>query len=181
VAGHRQVDEIEAEIIAVDRRIYSIKDEIARWNDVSADLSVSAAVERARNGEMGRGLGGALFGAKYRAAARRAAASSNAAIAREVATRRSDISRAKQSLRIQERELGALLRDLKAQLKASRSLARRQESRNRSAPPAPAPVAQPVDVKKELQRLKALYQQGQLDAMAYENARIELLRPLLRS
>lgn len=136
---------------------------------------------------MGRGLGGALFGAKYRAAARRAAASSNAAIARDVANKRATIARAKLELRTTERRLRAELRDLKAELRDSRSYAQEQARiarRAASAPPAeplPAPPPRPVDIKQELQRLKALYQQGQLDAVAYEEARIQLLQPHLRT
>lgn len=181
---HRSVDAIEADIAAAERRLFSIKDEIAGWDDASASLTASAAIERAKNGEMGRGLGGALFGAKYRAAARRTAASSNAAIARDVANKRATITRAKQDLRTAERQLRAALRDLKAELKDSRSFAQEQARmarRSASAPaPPPPPPPRPVDVKQELQRLKALYQQGQLDAVAYEKARIELLQPHLR-
>lgn len=181
---HRSADAIEADIVAIERRLYSIKDEIAGWDDASASLTASAAIERAKNGEMGRGLGGALFGAKYRAAARRAAASSNAAIARDVANKRATITRAKQDLRTAERELRAALRDLKAELKDSRSYDQEQARIARRVAPAPGPAPaappRPVDVKQELQRLKALYQQGQLDAVAYEKARIELLQAHLR-
>jgi flagellar motility protein MotE (MotC chaperone) len=183
---HRSVNTIEADIAAAERRLFSIKDEIAGWEDASASLTASAAIERAKNGEMGRGLGGALFGAKYRAAARRTAASSNAAIARDVANKRATITRAKQDLRTAERQLRAALRDLKAELKDSRSFAQEQARIARRAVPAPAPAPPPppppgpVDLKQELQRLKALYQQGQLDAVAYEKARIELLQPHLR-
>lgn len=182
---HRPPDAIEADIVAVERRLYSLKDEIAGWDDASASLTASAAIERAKNAERGRGLGGALFGAKYRAAVRRAAASSNAGIAREVANKRAAIVRAKQDLRTAERELRARLRDLKAELKASRSYASEQARLARRASPAPAPPPapppRPVDLKQELQRLKALHQQGRLDAVAYEKARIELLQPHLRS
>ena len=182
----RSPDAIESDINAVERRLCSIRDDISGCADVSASLTASAAIERAKNGEMGRGLGGALFGAKYRAAARRAAASSNAAIARDVANKRAVIARAKLDLRSAERELRATLRDLKAELKGSRSFAQEQARlARRSAPPpptaAPAPPAGPVDLKQELQRLKALHQQGRLDAVAYEKARIELLQPHLRS
>lgn len=179
---HRSIQLVEADIAAVERRLFSIKDEIASWNDASANLGISASLERARNAELGRGLGGALFGAKYRAAARRAAASSNAAIARDVATKRATIARAKQELRLAERELRAALRDLKAELKEACVFAREQErdARRVARTPAPAspPARHPHDIKQELQRLKALHQQGELDAVAYEKARIELLRPL---
>lgn len=181
----RSPNAIEADIVAVERRLYSIKDEIAGWTDASANLGASAAIERAENAEMGRGLGGALFGAKYRAAQRRAAASGNAAIARDVANKRATITRAKQELRMAERELRSALRDLKAELKDSRTFAQDQERLARRAASAPAvappPPPRPVDIKQELQRLKAAYQQGQLDAVAYEKARIELLQPHLRS
>jgi flagellar motility protein MotE (MotC chaperone) len=181
VPHHKIVAEIEAEIAAVERRIFSIRDEVAAWSDASAKLSASAAMERARNGEVGRGLGGALFGAKYRAVARRAAASSNAAIARDVAAKRLRITQAKQELRSQERELRGVLRDLKEECKASRAYEQATAKAEREArtapPPAPAPPARPIDIKAELQRLKALYQQGKLDAVAYEKARIELLQP----
>lgn len=182
VAHHRSTAEIEADIAGVERRIFSIKDQIAEWADASASLSASAAIERAKNAEMGRGLGGALFGAKYRAAARRAAASSNAAISRDVALKKSRITQAKQELRLQERELRTLLRDLKDELKATRSFAQAQAKAEREARPVPPPPPpQVVDVKAELQRLKILHQQGHLDSVAYEKARIALLQPHLRS
>ena len=182
MSRHRGPEAIEADIVAVERRIYSIKDEIAAWDDASASLTASAAIERAKNAELGRGLGGALFGAKYRAGARRAAASSNAAIARDVANKRATIVRAKQDLRSAERDLRAALRDLKAELKDARPFAQEQARLARRAAPSrsPAPAPAPVDLKQELQRLKALYQQGGLDAAAYEKARIELLQPHLR-
>ncbi len=192
MSSHRSAREIEADIAAVERRLYSIKDELAEWSDVSTNLSISAADQRARNAEMGRGLGGAFFGAKYRAAARRAAASSNASIAREVATKRASIARAKQDLRMTERELRGALRELKVELKDARHYAQqlaRLEQRARRGPSPPPPESRPtlaapprpVDIKQELQRLKNLHQQGQLDAAAYERARIELLSPHLRS
>lgn len=180
----RTIGQIEADIIAVERDIYAVQDEIASWNDAATDLSTSAAIERARNAQSGRGLGGALFGAKYRAVARRAAASSNASIAREVAGKRAEIARAKQALKGRERELRADLRELKVELRTARSDATAEARRRRVEPPPPPPPTPPPaapDVKAELQRLKRLHQQGELDAFAYERARIALMEAHLRS
>lgn len=184
----RKTHEVEADIDSVERQLFALKDEISNWSDAAADIATSAAIERARNAEMGRGLGGALFGAKYRAAARRAAASNNAAIARQVADKRAAINRAKQDLRLRERGLRARLRDLKAELRDCRAFERQQAAAAARVRPVPAhtPIAAPpsggaVDVKKELQRLKALHVQGRLDAVGYEQARIALLQPHLRT
>ncbi|HEV7659774.1 MAG TPA: hypothetical protein VGO55_08000 [Allosphingosinicella sp.] len=190
MTSHQSVDDIEADIIRIERAIFAVQDEIAGWNDAAIELSTSAAIERANNAGMGRGLGGALFGAKYRAGARRAAAGNNASLARQVAVKRAEIARTKQVLKARERDLRTDLRELKLDLKRAHSLAQMEARRERAAraappppPPPPPPPAAPTpasDVKSELQRLKRLHQEGQLDALAYEKARIALMEAHLR-
>ena len=178
---------IEVDIADVERRLLSIKDELAQWSDAAENLALSAADARARNAAMGRGLGGALLGAKYRAAARRSAASSNAAVARDVADKRRAIAAGKQALREEERDLRWRLRDLKADLRDAKAVER---SQGRAFPPkARAPAAVTTGgaslaastLKDQLRRLKAQHETGALDAMAYEQARIALLQPHLRA
>lgn len=181
----RTSDQIEAEISDIEGLVFSIKDQIAELRDSSASLTANAAVERARNANLGRGIGGALLGSKYRAAARRAAASSNAGISRDVASKRAQISRSKLALQARERELKAHLRDLKLELKHARAGERAATARidNSTRPDPefakPAPAQPPLDVKQELRRLKAAHATGELDAIAYERERIALMEQFL--
>ena len=97
----------------INRRVEAAKADVLRCQEAAAALSLEATRVRAENQGAGRGLGGMLFGAKYRAIARRAAAISNAAIAKDLAAKRSRIAAGK-------KEAQELVRSLKAELAAAK-------------------------------------------------------------
>ena len=90
------IAEKEAQISQLTIRLDNAKRDVQEWVDANSSLSLSAQKARAETQSMGRGLGGALLGAKYRASCRQAAASANANIAREVAATRTKIKEGKQ-------------------------------------------------------------------------------------
>jgi cell division septum initiation protein DivIVA len=116
-----QVIAVEREIDALNQRLEEAKHEVVKLTEASASLSRSAAEARAKNQSMGRGFGGALFGAKYRAAMRSAAASSNAAIAKEVAKKRSIIAEGKREAQELVSSIKSEIAELKQQLKSFKS------------------------------------------------------------
>lgn len=65
--------------------------------DAGKNLSHQAATERASNQGAGRGFLGGLLGTEYRSAVTAAAVASNAAISRQVASRRMEIANRKSS------------------------------------------------------------------------------------
>jgi multidrug resistance efflux pump len=103
-----------------------------------------------------------------------------------VAQKKAQLTQAKLDLRLREREMRARLRELKAELKEARQRDRQGVPTRPSIPaarpaPAPPPPLSGDRLKEELRRLKALHSQGAIDGAAYENARIALLQPHLRS
>ncbi len=93
----KQIGNTETQISQLIVRLENAKRDVQEWVDVNSSLSLSAQTARAETQSMGRGLGGALLGSKYRAASRRAAASVNANIAREVAEKSARIKEGKQN------------------------------------------------------------------------------------
>jgi chromosome segregation ATPase len=178
VSPDQQIAHLEAKIAEAELRILRIKDELAELADALTNLSLDAADRRASNALQGRGLGGMLFGAKYRGVARRAASADNAKLSQEVARRKREIVVTKQQLKAQERTVRLGIAELKQDLRSAKSLARRTQS---------APVEQSDDVgpgrlskdelKLKLQKLKSLYERGELTAVQYEQERIMLLSP----
>lgn len=191
MAPDQEVARLEARIADLELRIFSIKEELAKLDDASVNLSLDAADRRASNALQGRGLGGALLGAKYRAAARRSAAADNARLSRQVAERRREIAAAKQGWKAQERAVRLEIASLKNDLRSAKALARQAQTAARRNPPvlpSPSPpksqpdTAAPGQISKEelrlrLQKLKALYESGKLTAAQYEHERIMLLTP----
>ncbi len=194
MAPDQEIARLEAKIADLELRIFGIKEELAKLDDASVILSLDAADRRASNALQGRGLGGALFGAKYRAAARRSAAADNAHLSRQVAERKREIAAAKQGWKAQERATRMEIASLKNDLRSAKSLARKTQAASRRAPPAPLapptpqpPTSRPAsdapgqiskgELKARLQKLKALYESGKLTVIQYEQERIMLLTP----
>ena len=93
----RRISEVEAQLSQLTSQLEGAKQNVQSWVDANSSLSLSAAQARAQTQSMGRGLGGALLGAKYRAARRKEAASYNAGIARNVVDKRAEIKQGKQN------------------------------------------------------------------------------------
>lgn len=106
-------DRYSYEVERLNREIESAIIDVVKWQEAATRLSQSAADARAKNQGVGRGFGGALFGAKYRAIARSAAAASNAEIARDVAAKRAAIANGKRAAQDRVRELQAQLKETK--------------------------------------------------------------------
>ena len=85
-----------------------------------------------KNRGAGLGLGGILFGAKYRAIERRSATRSNARISQEAVNNRSKIAEGKRVAKEIETNIKKQLIDAKASVKALQGLARKATSVTRA-------------------------------------------------
>lgn len=146
----RPVDDIEQAIRAEEEAIARIREGIDKalglieqFGDAATELSLSAAEARAQNAALGRGLGGAFFGAKYRAATRQAAAASNARIGQEVVQKKRAIVEGKRAARDTLRGLQVELRGAEARLKALQAQ-RRGVGLRPTVPKPTAPAAIPA-------------------------------------
>jgi SpoVK/Ycf46/Vps4 family AAA+-type ATPase len=119
-----QIAAYETEIQRIADQIRQATQVVQSWTDASKDLSLNAAKARAKNQSAGRGLGGALLGAGFRSFMRRAAADSNAAIAREVADKRIKITEGKRAAREEVRQLKERLSHTKRLLRALQARAK---------------------------------------------------------
>lgn len=104
-----QVAAVKSEIESITNQIEEAKQMVQQWADAATNLSLNAAEARANNQSKGRGIGGALLGAKFRAAMRKDAAASNARIAKEVAEKRIAIAEGKRSAQDMVKQLQAQL------------------------------------------------------------------------
>lgn len=116
--------EAELKIAKLEAQLLEVKAIIKDWNEALADLSLSAAKQRAQNQGSGRGFLGGFLGPKYRKIVRAGAAASNAAISKNLAERRGHITEKKRQaqdvekvLKLEIREAKALLRESKQQFK----------------------------------------------------------------
>lgn len=159
----------------IDRLIADIeraKADVQSWVDTSARLSQSATEARAKNQGMGRGLGGALLGAKYRSAMRRAASSSNAAIAKDVAEKKAQIADGKRRAQENVKALQARLADAKARLKELSAERKSREKESAKAAKATQTSAKSLGL---LEKLKEAHELGLLTDQEYEEKRRKLV------
>jgi hypothetical protein len=124
-AGPSEVDVLEERVATLTTRLAEAKDVVQGWVDTGGNLSRNAAEARAKNQGAGRGIGGVLLGSKLRASMRRAAAASNAQIAKEVADKRSRIADGKREAQAVVKQLQQELLAAKSELKAATARARR--------------------------------------------------------
>jgi len=113
-----EIQALEQRIASLTMRLAEAKNSVAQWNDANKALSLSAAQERAKNQEAGRGLLSGFLGPKFRSAMRAGAAASNAAIAKEVAEKRAHIADRKRESQDLARQVQEELADAKRQLKS---------------------------------------------------------------
>lgn len=129
------MDAVQQEIDSLERRLESLapklsdaKEAVRSWVEAGSNLSISAAEARAKNQGAGRGIAGALLGAKFRSAMRLGAAASNAAIAKEVARKRAAIADGKANAQRAVKEVQGLISDAKVRLRELKALQRTTRS-----------------------------------------------------
>jgi cell division septum initiation protein DivIVA len=172
---HPNDDQARA-VAIVEQRIAELSEQLARaqrlvqeWTEANASLSRNAAAARAKNQGMGRGIMGSLLGSGYRSSMRRAATSSNAAIAKEVADKKAKIAEGKLQAQETVRRLKIQLADAKQELKQLTANSRSQtRTRSNTANSASASL----DL---LHKLKQAYEDGLLTEAEYEEKRKKLI------
>ncbi len=165
-------DPLTVEIAAAEQRMSFIIDQIEEakriiqsWNDASVNLSQSAAEARAENQASGRGFMGNFLGSSYRGACRRAAAASNAAIARDVAERRAQITEGK-------REAREYLKSLQADLASEKEYLKQIKQEIKTRDKGKKSQNGHLDL---LKKLKEAHEAGLLTYQEYEEKRRKLV------
>ncbi len=160
---------IENKIAFLEKQLEEAKLVVKKWSDTSARLSQSAAEARAKNQGAGRGLGGALLGPKFRKMMRSSAASSNAAIAQDVAKKRAKIAEGK-------REAQDLVSRIQTELTATKeeykSLIDLVKSQNKAKATKTKVTTDSVDL---LKKLKEAHDLGLLTDQEYEEKRKKIV------
>lgn len=132
-----EIKSLEQRFAHLTSQLAGAKDAVSQWVDANKSLSLNAAQERAKNQGAGRGLFGGLLGSKFRGAMRAGAAASNAAIAKEVANKRTRIADGKgkaQHLVVQiQEELKTTKQQLKALAASSKDKAQVRNTNTKSA------------------------------------------------
>lgn len=167
--AHAAIEAVEARIAELESCVERGKESVQGWVDASNDLSQSAAEARAKNQAMGRGFGGALLGSKYRAAMRRAAASSNAAIAQELAEKRARLKGGKRAAQ-------EYVKGLRAELSEAKATLRRLKAESREVRTGKSMAAGAADSSFTLlKKLKEAHELGLLTDEEYEQKRLKLV------
>lgn len=167
----QQIADIEAQISQLTVRLDSSKKDVQEWVEANSSLSLSAQKARAETQSMGRGLGGALLGSKYRASCRRAAASANANIAREVAAKRTKIKEGKQKAQEAVRQIQAQINLLKDELKTLKSQRKSLSSTKKSTQTVQSSSRSLM----LLEKLNEAFQMGLLTQEEYEEKRKKIV------
>jgi hypothetical protein len=163
---------LEADIARLTGELTRAKEIVQTWTNASTNLSRSAAEERAKNQGAGRGFFGGLLGSKYRSIVRAGAAASNAAIAQDVAQKRSQISDGK-------REAQELVRQIQQQLSSVRQELKHLSTGSKEKVRAKASAAKAASESLDLlHKLKEAHQAGLLTDNEYEEKRQKLLAHL---
>ena len=145
---------------------------VKQWTNASTQLARNAAEARAKTQGMGRGLGGALLGSKFRASMRSSAARENAAIAKQVADKRANISVGKMQAQEAVRRLQAELNLAKERQKSVKAIAKTQTKTKTSV------IKSKIDSIALLEKLKEAYDLGLLNEQEYEQKRQKLISEL---
>ncbi len=85
---NERLEQLQIRINELTSQLEEARQTVKNYSHLLAELGQNAAEERAKNQGAGRGLDGMIFGPKYRASQRRAAAASNARISKELAKKR---------------------------------------------------------------------------------------------
>jgi len=165
------IAELEARIASLENDLAKARNIVVTWDNATTVVARKAAEVRAKNQAAGRGFWGAVLGRKFRAAVRSGAAASNAAIAKEVAARRTQIADGK-------REARELVRRIQSSLSAARKeLVLQKNLLNGKAKKAStARIAN--DSLSLLSKLKAAHDAGILTDAEYAEKRAKLIDQL---
>lgn len=167
-----EIQRVENCIEQLTNQLAEAKSAVTQWVDANKSLSLSAAQERAKNQGAGRGMLGGLLGAKFRSAMRAGAAASNAAIAKDVANKRTRIAEGKSNAQALVAKTQEELRVAKQQLKeltvGAKSKARTSGEKARSA----------IDSIDLLRKLKDAHDAGLLTEEEFEQKRKKLVSEL---
>lgn len=161
---NQNISTLKSKLDQLNLSLEKIQKEIQIWADANEELSQSASEARANTQSLGRGLGGMLLGSKYRASARRHAATINAGIAREVAEKRRRIKEGKKEAQEQARELKSQISEIKTEIKELEKQKRDMTSSSQNKKKS----EQSLNL---LQKLKEAYDLGLLTADEYEEKR----------
>lgn len=164
-----RLKELEAKITLLNENLEKAKLLVQQWRDASAQLSQNAAEERAKNQNMGRGVGGVLFGSKYRASMRASATRANAALSKKVAGQRAKILEGKQKAQQIVQELQAELKEAKEEYKNLKVTLKEQKKTNANQE---RKSQDSIDL---LHKLKEAYKLGLLTQEEYEEKRKKLV------
>ena len=167
-----QLAALKEEIAALSAKLEQAKLIVKQWSDASAQLSQNASEARAKNQGLGRGIGGVLLGSKFRSSMRSAAARSNAAIAKEVASKRAKIAEGKREAQELVRRIQTELTTAKERHKSLTALAKTQSKTKISNAKA---AIESIEL---LQMLKEAYDLGLLTEQEYNQKRQKLVSDL---
>lgn len=173
------IQRLEDELSVLQQELVQARSNVQSWTDANASLSRNAAEARAKNQSSGRGLVGAFLGSKFRGAMRRDAAASNAAIAREVASKRQQIAAGKLQAQQHVRDIQERISGVKSRIRGSKAAHRAsvnaaasnkavQSGRRREGKAS-------VDL---LLKLKEAHQLGLLTDAEFEEKRIKLVNSI---
>lgn len=156
---------LEAKLTELEDALKSTQDELAEWVRANQELNQSAAEERAKLQGYGNGLGGILFGSKYRASMRRTATAARASIAQEVSQRKARILENKQRLQATIKLLKDEIKEIKDQLK-------KQKPSQKKGHRATGNKGTTVD---QLAQLSKMYKDGLLSEVEFSIAKRRIL------
>lgn len=158
--------ELEEKLVNLENALRIAQDQLSQCTQETQNLNQSIAEERARLQEYGNGLGGMLFGPKYRALRRHEATVLRAKIAQDVAENKANILERKQNLQSD-------IKIFKEQIKQTKSLLKEQQkSRSKSSG---AIRNQTKNTVRQLSQLTKMYQDGLLSEVEFSIAKRKLL------
>jgi cell division septum initiation protein DivIVA len=164
-----RLEQLQTKIEELTLQLEEAKQVVRNYSQVLAELSQNAAEERAKNQGAGRGLDGMIFGQKYRASQRRAAAASNARISKDLAKKRGVILEKKTAAQ-------ATIQNLQTELKVAKeeyntlkaSIKSENASKNRESKKV-------IDSVTLLKKLKEAHDLGLLTDEEFEEKRKKLV------
>jgi regulator of replication initiation timing len=162
--------QLEQQLSTLNTQLGQAQAGVQQWVDAGSQLSIQAAKARAENQGAGRGFFASLLGSGYRSAARRVAASSNAAISKEVAEKREAIAHQKRQAQDLVRQIKEAIKETKDEIKAL-TATQTPKVRVRLAPPQSADVS----IEERLRTLIELKDKGLIEQSEYETRRAEIL------
>ncbi len=157
------LEELEARLSDLEVELQRARANVDEWTVAASSLSRSAAEARANNQGAGKGFMGALLGSKVRKALRAGAAASNAAIAKDVAKKRSDFASGKAAAQAYVKQVQTDIADAKAQIREVKAAGRGGKS---------AKVSSAVDL---LHKLKEAHKLGLLTDEEFEEKRRKIV------